>query len=130
MASLKDARALADELREQAETIVAEFDGNVDFGRLVSLADELGQASDRFAVTFHTIDTAFASRAVGTAPPPAEEREAPEDELAVALVVPTRSRRRRGQAGKSPTAEATEPAEEQTEQTEQESAASAARATS
>jgi len=129
VASLKDARTLAGELREQAETIVAELDGNVDFGRLVSLADELGQASDRFAVTFHTIDTAFAARAAETAPPAAEEREDPEEELAVALV-PTRSRRRRGQARKRPTAVATEPAEEQTEQTEQEPEASAARATS
>ena len=129
MASLKEARALADELRAQAETIVAALDGNVDFGRLVSLADELGQASDRFAVTFHTIDTAFAARAAETARPAAKEREGPEEELAVALV-PTRSRRRRGQAGKRPTAEASEPAEEQSEQTEQEPEASSARATS
>ncbi len=91
---------MADDLRQRVEAIVAEFDGNVDFRRLVTLADDLGQASDRLAVTFHTIDAAFASHGSGTEAAAGEEPERAAEELTEALA-PSTSRRRRSQKGSS-----------------------------
>jgi hypothetical protein len=63
MASLKDAQALTKRVRERADELHrALADGDVDFTRIVLLADELGDAADRVAATFETIDDAFAER--------------------------------------------------------------------
>jgi len=125
MASLKDARALADDLRKRVEVIVAEFDGDVDFRRIVTLADDLGQASDRFAGTFNAIDAAFASH--GSRPEAAaEEPEIAEEELAAALA-PSRSRGRRSQKAESPSEAGSDGAGASEEQEEQEAEATATR---
>ena len=69
MASLKDAQGLTQHLREQAEALhSALVDGEVDFRRIVALADELGDSADRLAATFQTVDEAFAERLRGVPP--------------------------------------------------------------
>lgn len=69
MASLKDAQALTQHVRRQADALHgALVDGDVDFKRIVALADELGDSADRLAATFQAIDEAFAERLRGVPP--------------------------------------------------------------
>lgn len=66
MASLKEAQTLTQRVRKQADELHRALkDGDVDFGRIVTLADELGDAADRVASTFETIDAALSERLGG-----------------------------------------------------------------
>src|SRR3954454_14746756 len=80
MASLRDARKLTQRLREQANAVHAALtDDEIDFGRIVRLADELGDSADRVAGTFETIDGAFGDRLGGESRSDAEG-ESPDEE--------------------------------------------------
>ncbi len=57
MASLKDARSLADQLHGLSGRLQSELDkGSVDFERLVELSDEIGESADQLATTFNAIN--------------------------------------------------------------------------
>jgi|Tabmets5t2r1_1033131.scaffolds.fasta_scaffold394447_1 hypothetical protein len=63
MASLKEAAALASQLEELAGRLHGQLtDGEVDFGGLAQLADELGRGADRLAETFTTMNEALTKR--------------------------------------------------------------------
>ncbi len=66
MASLKDAQALTQRVRKRADELHRALrDDDIDFARVVALADELGDAADRVASTFQTVDDALAERLGG-----------------------------------------------------------------
>jgi hypothetical protein len=60
MASLKDAAQLTNEITELAGQLHAELtDGDVDFEKMVSLADQIGERCDSVASTFATFNDAL-----------------------------------------------------------------------
>jgi hypothetical protein len=60
MASMKDAQQLVQELRKQVDQLEQELSsGEMDFTRVVSLADEVGGAADMVAATFQRVNDAF-----------------------------------------------------------------------
>ena len=63
MASLKDTEQITQKLEETVEQIRSELgNGNVDFGRLVSLADELSEQADGLAETFNDVNDTLMER--------------------------------------------------------------------
>ena len=57
MASLKDARAFAEELHSLSGRLQSELEkGSADFRKLVELSDEIGESADRLAATFNAIN--------------------------------------------------------------------------
>jgi methyl-accepting chemotaxis protein len=57
MASLKDTEQLTSKLDDLVGALRSELsNGNVDFQKIVSLADELGEQADGFAETFNNLD--------------------------------------------------------------------------
>ena len=63
MATLKDAARVTEELVDLATRLRSELmDGDVEFERMVELADEVGARADALAATFAEIERAFAPR--------------------------------------------------------------------
>lgn len=60
MASLKDAQQLTEDLRNRADELHSSLtDSDIDFAAAVQLADEVGAAADRVAVTFQKVNDAL-----------------------------------------------------------------------
>ena len=69
MASLKDAAELTNEIVELAQQLHAELtEGDVDFEKMVSLADQIGERCDSVAATFSTFNDALTGTLQGSAP--------------------------------------------------------------
>jgi hypothetical protein len=63
MASLKDVEQLADDLDGLVKRLRSELeDGQVDFERLIEIADEISEHADAAAGTFATVNEALMSR--------------------------------------------------------------------
>ena len=63
MASLKDTDQLAQQLEELAGQLRSELtNGNVDFEKLVSIADQLSEQADGLAETFTNVNDALMER--------------------------------------------------------------------
>jgi hypothetical protein len=63
MASLKDTEQLASRLEDLVGELRSELsNGNVDFEKLVSLADELSEQADGLAETFNNVNEALMQR--------------------------------------------------------------------
>ena len=63
MASLKDTEQLAQQLEELAGQLRSELsNGNVDFEKLVSIADELSEQADGLAETFTSVNDTLMQR--------------------------------------------------------------------
>jgi len=63
MASLKDTEQLAQQLEEIVGRLRSELtNGNVDFSKLVSIADELSEAADGLAETFNSVNDTLMQR--------------------------------------------------------------------
>jgi hypothetical protein len=63
MASLKDAAQLTETLEDLAGQLRSELtNGNVDFEKLVSLADELSEQADGLAETFNSVNDTLMHR--------------------------------------------------------------------
>lgn len=66
MATLRDAEQLTQQLEELAARLRSELtDGEVDFTKLMRLADSLGESADALASTFEAIDEALMQRLPG-----------------------------------------------------------------
>ena len=66
MASLKDAASLTSEINDLAAQLHAELtEGEVDFERMVSLADQISEKCDGVASTFATVNDALAKTLQG-----------------------------------------------------------------
>jgi hypothetical protein len=74
MATLKDAERVTERLSELAREVRAEIThGDVDFGRMARLADEIGVSADGLATTFASVDQLFRDRLAGDSPGGGEE---------------------------------------------------------
>jgi L-ribulose-5-phosphate 3-epimerase UlaE len=63
MASLKDTEHLTQELEDLAGQLRSELgNGNVDFERLISIADELSERADGLAETFNSVNDTLMQR--------------------------------------------------------------------
>ena len=63
MASLKDTEQLTEKLEELVSQLRSELsNGNVDFDRLVALADELSEQADGLAETFSSVNDTLMQR--------------------------------------------------------------------
>ena len=63
MASLKDVEQLTEKLEDLVGQLRSELtNGNVDFERLVSLADELSEQADGVAETFNSVNDTLMQR--------------------------------------------------------------------
>ena len=63
MASLTDIKGLTEQLVTRAQEVHGEVEsGDLDFARLVGLADDLGMEADRLASMFEAMNDAFAAR--------------------------------------------------------------------
>jgi hypothetical protein len=66
MATLREAARLTEEIEQLAGRLHSELtDGDVDFARLTSLADDLGEAADNVATTFSQLDEILTERILG-----------------------------------------------------------------
>jgi hypothetical protein len=63
MASLKDTEQITQRLEELVDELRSELgNGNVDFEKLVAVADELSEAADGLAETFNSVNDALSQR--------------------------------------------------------------------
>jgi hypothetical protein len=63
MASLKDVEQLTERLEDLAGQLRSELtDGNVDFDKLVAIADELSEQADGVAETFNSVNETLMQR--------------------------------------------------------------------
>jgi len=83
MASLKDAAELTNEIVELAQQLHGELtEGDVDFEKMVSLADQIGERCDSVASTFSTFNEALTGTLQGGSERPENgggSGEGPED---------------------------------------------------
>jgi hypothetical protein len=68
MASITDATALTSQLSELADQLHTELtEGDVDFNRMVELADSISQQADNLAATFSAVNEALEQQLDGSA---------------------------------------------------------------
>ncbi len=69
MASITDATALTSQLSELADRLHGELtEGDVDFSRMVELADSISQQADDLAATFSAVNEALEQKLNGSSP--------------------------------------------------------------
>lgn len=62
MASIKDVENVADDLESLVGELRKELKSGADFGKLVSIADEISEHADNAAQTFNNVNDALMSR--------------------------------------------------------------------